>query len=119
LVRPIPGLQITVMGDILRVWRAGEPAPPLDPPPDDVAREFLAWLERTLPARKLVSVDDLGLLYLAFCMMCWGRQRYSLSPLILKHLGALTRKQQKDIRIEGKLRRNRMHYLVGPNPSAP
>ena len=106
------------MGDTLRVWRTGEPGPPYDPLPEEVARDFFVWLERTLPARKLVSVDELGLLYGVFCSMSWGRQRYSLSPLILKHLGAMTRKQQKDVTSEGKLRRNRVHYLVGPNPSA-
>jgi hypothetical protein len=96
------------------VWRTGQPAPKIDPPPRDVAAEFLRWLERSLPARKLVSVDELGLLYSAYCSMFWGRERYPLNPSILKHLGAMTDKRQRDVNIGDKLHRNRVHYLVGP-----
>jgi len=117
-VQSLPGLEVTVTGDILRVWRTGEVAPPYDPPPVEVARDFLVWLEQILPARKFVSVGELGLLYSVFCSMLWGRQRYSLSPLILKHLGPMTCKRQKDVRSEGRLHRNRVHYLVGPNTQA-
>ena len=113
----IPGLGVTVVGDTLRVWQASGPVPQFDPLPDKVAGDFLCWLERTLPERKFVPVDELGLLYYVFCSISWGRQRYPLSPLILKYLGTMTRKQQKDIRtIEGKVFRNRVHYLVGPVP---
>jgi hypothetical protein len=99
------------------VWQAGDPVPQSDPLPDKVAGDFLSWLERTLPARTFVPVDELGLLYHVFCSTSWGRQPYPLSPLILKYLGTMTRKQQKDIKtIEGRIFRNRVHYLVGPAP---
>ena len=117
-VQPIPNLEFRVMGDTLRVWRTAEGRPQFDPRPEDVAREFLRWLERTLPAQKFVSVEDLSLLYSAFCSTSWSRQRYPLNPLILTHLGKVTRKQQKVVRSQGKLYRNRVHYFVGPSGSA-
>jgi hypothetical protein len=103
-----------VTGDILRVWPTGQPAPKIDPLPGAVAAEFLRWLEQNLPARKLVSVDELGLLYSVFCSISWGRECYKLNPLILTHLATMTEKRQRDIKIGDKLQRNRIHYLVGP-----
>jgi hypothetical protein len=107
------------MGDTLRVWRTEEGPPQFDPLPAGVARDFLLWLGRSLPAQKLVSVEELSLLYSAFCSISWSRQRYPLNPLILTHLGKMTRRQQKVVRSEGKLYRNRVHYLVGPSGPTP
>jgi hypothetical protein len=61
----------------------------------------------------LVSVDELGLLYSAFCSMSGG-QHYKLNPSILRHLGTMTEKRERDVQIGDKLYRNRIHYLVGP-----
>jgi hypothetical protein len=112
--QPIPGVEVRVAGDILRVWRTGEPASTIDPSSGAVAEEFLLWLERYLPARKLVSVDELGVLYSAYCSLSGGRERYPLNPTILKHLATKTEKRQRDVRIGDKVHRNRVHYLVGP-----
>jgi hypothetical protein len=113
--RSIPGLEFRVSGEVLRVWRTGQPAPTIDPTSSEVAAEFLLWLERNLPARKLVSVDELGVLYSVYCCsMSGGRERYPLNPSILKHLGTMTDKRQRDVNIGDKLHRNRVHYLVGP-----
>jgi hypothetical protein len=113
--QPIPGgVEVRVAGDILRAWRTGELAPTIDPSSGEVAEAFLLWLERSLPARKLVSVDELGVLYSAYCSLSGGRERYPLNPTILKHLATKTKKRQRDVHIGDKLHRNRVHYLVGP-----
>ena len=90
--QPVTGLEFEIVGDTLRVWRTEEGAPLFDPHPEAVARKFLLWLERNLPERKFVSVEELSLLYSAFCAVAWSRQRYPLNPLILRHLGRLTKK---------------------------
>jgi hypothetical protein len=105
---PIPGLQIRVHGDAIRVWRTGEPAPELAPGAQEVAQDFLTWLERKLPARRWVQVCELELLYDAHRATRYHDQTL---VMVLRELKKLTKKKQKDV---SPTERSRIHYLVGP-----
>jgi hypothetical protein len=104
----IPGLEIHVHGDAMRVCRTGEPAPELAPSANEVAQNFLAWLECNLPARRWVQVCELEMLFEAH------RAKNYHDQSLLKVLGKLknlTDKKQRDV---SPTVRSRVHYLVGP-----
>lgn len=104
----VPGLEIRVDGDAIRVWRTGALAPRLEPNAREVARSFLTWLEGSLPVRRWVQVCELELLFEAHR----AEHGYDYPFLtVLRELKKLTGKKQRDV---SPTARSRVHYLVGP-----
>jgi hypothetical protein len=77
-------------------------------------QNFFGGLSEIWHARKLASLDELAVLYSACCCISSDREHYKLNPSILKHLGTMTEKRQRDVLIGNKVHRNSVHYLVGP-----
>ena len=107
----VPGLEIHVHGDAIRIWRTGDVAPVLEPSASEVAHNFLTWLEQVLPARGWVQVCELELLFEAHR----AKNDHDQSLLaVLGELKKLTDKKQRDV---SPVVRSRVHYLVGPAPA--
>jgi hypothetical protein len=92
--RAVPGLEIRVEGDAIRVWRTGESAPKLEPSAREVAGSFLTWLEGSLPVRRWVQVCELELLFEAH-----RAEHGHVHPFltVLRELKELTDKKQRDV----------------------